>query len=363
MSDAGLSRRLLLGGAAAAAATPALADAPRRPGGYPRSYDRLIEAAQRERQLTIYSSTDAIGFADLLTAFRRRYPFLAVRYQDLPAREVYTRFLAEAGARRVNADLLMNSAMQLLIKLVNDGYAQPYASPEKPHLPEWAVWKNEAYAVSAEPVVFAYNRRLMPPGDVPRSHTALQALLERKRAAYAGKIALYNPETSSTGLLYISEDVRADRGTWGLVRAIGKTGPGLYNSTEEMIRKIRSGEHLLAYNMIGSYALAEARRNREFGVIIPNDYALVSSRIAMIPRDAPHPAAAKLFLDFVLSREGQGLLARQHMAPLRRDVPPVDTYVAPEAARAIRVGPALLVTLDQLTRANFLRQWRRALAG
>src|SRR5690606_5690542 len=73
VSDVGLSRRLLLGGAAAAAAAPAAAEAPRRPSGYPRSYDRLIEAAQRERQLTIYSSTDAIGFADLLTAFRRRY--------------------------------------------------------------------------------------------------------------------------------------------------------------------------------------------------------------------------------------------------------------------------------------------------
>ena len=85
--------------------------------------------------------------------------------------------------------------------------------------------------------------------------------------------------------------------------------------------------------------------------------------LAVIPKDAHHPAAAKLFLDFLLSREGQALLARQHMAPLRRDVPPIDTAINPNTARAIRVGPALLANLDQLTRASFLREWRRALSG
>lgn len=356
-------RRLLAGVAATAAAAPASAWAQRPPPGYPRSYQRLIDTASRERQLTIYSATDSRGLADVLAAFRKLYPFITIRYVDLAASEVYRRFLSEAASRRVAADLLMNSAMDLQIKLVNDGYSQPYASPEKPNLPEWAVWKNEAYAVSAEPIVFAYNRRLMPAQDVPRSHADLQALLERRRAAYMGKIALYNPESSSTGFLYITQDVQLDRGTWNLVRAIGRTKPTLYNSTVEMIEKVSSGQHLLAYNMIGSYALAQAAKDPALGIIVPNDYVLMSSRIALIPKEAPHPASAKLFLDFMLSRAGQSLLARQHMTPLRQDVQQVRLSVDPNRIRAIRVGPTLLTNLDQLTRVNFLNQWRRALAA
>lgn len=356
-------RRFLVAGAGSVAAPSSLLAASGPPPGYPRSYQRLIDAALRERQLTIYSATDSRGLADVLAAFRKLYPFITIRYVDLAASAVYDRFLAEASARRVAADLLMNSAMDLQIKLVNDGYSQPYASPEKPNLPEWAVWKNEAYAVSAEPIVFAYNRRLIPAQDVPRNHAELQALLERRRAAYQGKIALYNPESSSTGFLYITQDVQLDRGTWNLVRAIGRTKPKMYNSTIEMIEKVSSGEHLLAYNMIGSYALARAARDPAIGIIVPNDYVLMTSRIALIPKEAPHPASAKLFLDFMLSRAGQSLLARQHMTPLRQDVQQVKLNVDPNRVRAIRVGPTLLTNLDQLTRVNFLNQWRRALAG
>jgi iron(III) transport system substrate-binding protein len=356
-------RGFLVTGAASVAAPASLLANSAPPPGYPRSYQRLIDTASRERQLTIYSATDSRGLADVLAAFRKLYPFIAIRYVDLAAREVYDRFLAEASSRRVAADLLMNSAMDLQIKLVNDGYSQPYASPEKPNLPEWAVWKNEAYAVSAEPIVFAYNRRLLPAQEVPRSHSDLQTLLERRRAAYEGKIALYDPETSSTGFLYITQDVQLDRGTWNLVRAIGRTKPKMYNSTIEMIRKVSSGEHLLAYNMIGSYALAQAAKDPAIGIIVPNDYVLMTSRIALIPKEAPHPASAKLFLDFMLSRAGQSLLARQHMTPLRQDVQQVRLSVDPNRVRAIRVGPTLLTNLDQLTRVNFLNQWRRALAG
>jgi iron(III) transport system substrate-binding protein len=357
-----LDRRGVIAGLAASA-VPAAATAQRPPPGYPRSYQRIIDAASRERQLTIYSATDSRGLAEVLAGFKALYPFIIVRYEDLAASEVYRRFLAEAARKRVVADLLMNSAMDLQIKLVNDGYSQPYASPEKPNLPEWAIWKNEAYAVSAEPIVFAYNRRLMPATDVPRSHSDLQALLERKRADYTGKIALYNPESSSTGFLYITQDVQLDRGTWNLVRAIGRTKPSMYNSTGEMIQKLTSGQHLFAYNIIGSYALAQQAKDPSFRVIVPNDYVLMSSRIALIPKEAPHPASAKLFLDYMLSRSGQALLAKQHMTPLRSDVRQVELSVDPTRVRAIRVGPALLTNLDQLTRNNFLNQWRRAFAA
>ena len=358
-----LSSLTALAATAFARAAEAAAVPLRLAPGYPRSYGRIVEIARREKKLTIYSATPFEEAAELVANFRALYPFITVEYENLKSFDLYRRFMAEAGANRVVVDLLINSAMDLQIKLVNDGYIQPYASPEKPNLPDWAVWKNEAYAVSAEPVVFVYNKRLMPAGDVPRSHEALQSLLDRKFRNYQGKITLYNPEVSSTGFLCLTQDVRIDRDTWKLVRALGRTKPKMYANNDEIFRRVRSGEHWLAYNMVGSYALAQQQKDPNLGVVVPNDYALMISRIALIPKDAPHPASAKLFLDFVLSRRGQSLLGKHHMKPLRPDVPWGGAPVDSSTAQAIRVGPALLVNLDQLKRANFLKQWRRALAN
>jgi iron(III) transport system substrate-binding protein len=82
----------------------------------------------------------------------------------------------------------------------------------------------------------------------------------------------------------------------------------------------------------------------------------------LIPKDAQNPDAAKLFLDYMLSRRGQSLLAGHQMTPLRSDVSPgVGPQPSPDQVKAIRVGPALLVNLDQLKRTMFIREWRRAL--
>jgi iron(III) transport system substrate-binding protein len=97
---------------------------------------------------------------------------------------------------------------------------------------------------------------------------------------------------------------------------------------------------------------------------VPRDYALLMSRIAIIPAGARHPNTAKLFLDYLLSREGQSFLLAQHMAPVRTDMTlPARMQVDAQSSRAIRVGPTLLIHQDRLTRTKFLRDWSKALRG
>jgi iron(III) transport system substrate-binding protein len=119
------------------------------PAGYPRSYANRVLEANQEGRLSIYSTTDAREVDELLRDFRALYPQITVDYADINSTEVYSRFIAEVAAKEGTADLLWSSAMDLQIKLVNDGYAQAYASPEKPNLPPWASWKNEAYGITS----------------------------------------------------------------------------------------------------------------------------------------------------------------------------------------------------------------------
>lgn len=342
----------LLGWAAPAAA--------QRPAGYPRSYDALIAEARAEGGVRVYGNADAAAMAPLIAAFRRTYPGVVVRYHDLESSDIYRRVVAEKRARAASADLVWSSAMDLQAKLINDGYAQAYLSPERPALPPAAVWKNMGFGVTAEPVAFVYNRRLIPPALVPRTHEAFERLLRDRRRALTGRVATYDPTRSNVGYLYLTEDYAITRDTRSLLAAIAATRPLLSRTTGPMLDAVASGRAALAYNIVGSYALTRARRDPRIGVVFPRDYAIVTSRVAFIARDARRPAAAKLFLDYLLSRRGQQLLARQWLLPIRTDIRA--PRLRGDRARPIRVGPQLLVNLDTIKRRRFLADWKAILA-
>jgi len=331
-----------------------------RPASYPRSYDALVAEARGERLVRVYGNADTVAMRPLIAAFRRAYPGVAVRYDDLQSSTIYDRVVAEARAHTASADLVWSSAMDLQAKLINDGYAQSYLSPEKPALPSTAVWKNMGYGVTAEPVAFVFNRRLIPAAQVPRTHEALERLLRSRRGALTGKVATYDPAQSNVGYLYLTEDFAITRDTRSLVQAIAATRPMLSRTTEPMLDAVSAGRIAIAYNVVGPYALTRAMRDPRLRVIFPRDYTIIASRVAFVARDARHPAAARLLLDFLLSRTGQTLLAKQWLLPVRADVRA--PRLSPEQQRPIRVGPQLLVNLDTIKRRRFLADWRATLA-
>jgi iron(III) transport system substrate-binding protein len=336
---------------------PALAQLP---DGYDSSYAQTVDAAAFEGVVTIYTTTDETEAADLLAGFHALPPNIRVEYDELNSTELYDRFLTEAAAGKVTSDLVWSSAVDQQMKLVNDGYAATYASPEAARLPQWAVWNYQAYGVTAEPVAIAYNKGLLPPAEIPKTHTDLTRLLAEKAEALKGKVATYDPERSAVALLFITQDVQITKSTWDLVHALGEAGVKLYSTTSTMLDRIAAGDQLIAYNIIGSYALERAKADPSVGVVLPADYTIVMSRIAFIPKGAPHPNTAKLFLDYLLSKEGQTRLAARSLGSVRDDVPanPIgqDSFFRP-----IRVGPELLTYLDQAKRNRFLKDWRRAL--
>ncbi|KAK0359871.1 hypothetical protein LTR94_029549, partial [Friedmanniomyces endolithicus] len=110
-----------------------------------------------------------------------------------------------------------------------------------------------------------------------------------------------------------------------------------------------------------SYGETWAARYPDVGLVTPSDYHLSVSRVAFIPRNAAHPNAAKLFLDFLLSREGQRSIADLGIRPVRDDVE--DVMRPPSSGvHVVRVGPALLANLDTMRRDQLLERWGVAMA-
>lgn len=335
------------------------------PAGYDASYASTIEAAKKEGKVTIYGAWDAAAMGVILDDFKAVYPGINVDFVDSSTNEVYNRAISEAAAGQGTADVLV-SLPDLQIKLVNDGYAQAYASPEKPNLEPWAIWKDEAYAFTVEPLAIIYNKRLVPAEEAPRTREALINLLKTKADKYKGKVVTIDPEKIGSGLLYWTQETEMSPKTWDLVRTLGQSDLKTYTSTGAMMERVGSGESLLGYQIVGSYALIAAQKNESLGVVIPEDYVMAVSRVALIPKNAPHPNAAKLFVDYLLSKRGQDLSAKRMFGTVRTDNADVVSAIPAsmkDKVRPIRLGPEVLTYLDQSKRMNFLREWQKALKG
>src|SRR5436305_7836066 len=169
------------------------------PLGYPGAYQATIAAARQEGKVVVYSTTDVSAATPLIRDFESLYPGVKVDYREMESPELYRRFLAEASSQRPTADVLWSSAMDLQLKLVNDGYAQAYPSPETDKLPEWADWKNEAFGTTFEPVVFVYNERLLRADEVPQTHAEFARLLKERPERFKGKVTTYDIEKTAVG--------------------------------------------------------------------------------------------------------------------------------------------------------------------
>lgn len=339
------------------------------PSGYPAEYAAIIAAAEQEGQIVIHSTTDIAIVTPLIDDFQALYPRIEVQYHDMNSNDLYSGYLDDVLASPTTADVLWSSAMDLQFRLVSAGHAQPYDSPEIAALPAWAVWKNVAFGTTYESVVIVYDKRRVPAEEVPQTHTDLARLLTEQRDRFAGKVTTYNIERSGLGFLLASQDERASEAFWPLMKALGGVRVRVVPTTEEMLTGVAKGADLIAFNALGSYASIEAKKDSAIGYVYPQDYTLIVTRIMFIGKKAVNPNAAKLWVDYVLSRRGQAVLANQaSLSSVRADIEGANSGAALAkrlggSAKPIPIGPELIAPFsDPSKKVAFLKDWKQAVA-
>lgn len=337
------------------------------PAEYPSNYRQIIARANVEGKLRVYSTTDVPAAAPLLKEFEALFPQIKVEYTKLNSPELHNRFLSESAANGHSADILWSSAMELQMKLANDGYAAVYKSPEAPYLPPWAVWRDEAFGTTFEPAVFVYNTRALGGDDIPQTHADFIRVLKAKPEKFLGNVTAYDIEKAAVGFLLMTQDSQAMPMFWTLAQALGAANVELEANTSTMLERIASGKQILGYDLLGSYAMARAKHDPSLGVVLPKDYTLVLSRVMLIAKNALNPNAARLWVDFLLSKRGQTIIAeRSQLFSVRPDVTGEFTAASlvrtlGASAKPIAVGPGLLVHLDYVKRQEFIKRWRNAM--
>src|SRR2546421_1017992 len=339
------------------------------PSGYPADYAQTVAAAKKEGKVVVYSALDTKAAQPLIRDFNALYPEAKVEYNDMNSTELYNRYIAEVAAGQGGADVMWSSAMDLQVKLVDDSKALVYKSPEAAKLPGWANYKDQAWGTTYEPAVFIYNKRLVTGDEIPTDHASFARIINTKVDKFKGKVTTYDIEKSGVGFMFVVQDTKFFPGMKDLEKGFGATSYKVYSSTGNMLEKVSSGEHLLGYNVLGSYALVRAKKDPNLGVVLPKDYTLVLSRVMFIGKQAKNPNAAKLFVDYILSQRGQKQIGGEvELFSVRDDVEAEYTAAKlkkemGDKLKPIPIGSEITSYLESKKRLEFLSAWKAALGA
>ncbi|MEM4970065.1 MAG: extracellular solute-binding protein [Sulfolobales archaeon] len=327
----------------------------------------IVEAAKKEGKLVIYSTLDRPSAEPLLNAFKAKYPFIDIQYVELNTIQLYNRYISERAAGAPTADILWSAGPDLQYLLIQNGSAQPYRLTIYDRIPEAAKYRDLAYVSSYTLIAPIYNSEKIPASLYPKSFSDLLSILtERKDLFPPRSIVAFNIEQSSLGLVFTYYQYKADPDLiQRLFKAASSIGIILQASTGPQIEMVKTGQAYISLSLIANYAFREARNDTRIGVFIPSDLAVLVPRVMFITKEARNPNAAKLFMEFVFSDEGQKALAASSEVVVTIDNPYYPQlsikYLQANVRKLmiVRFGDGILdELLKSDVRSSFISTWK-----
>ena len=299
------------------------------------SQDGLLEGARREGELVYYASMNVAEANAVIGAFEKRYPFIKVKLNRIGSEKLLTRVLTEARAKKIFADVIQTVEFSMHI-FSRSGILARYTPQANSIYPK--EFKEEGFwtTVYYNAYVTAYNTRLVATRALPKSY---DDLLDPK-----WKGALMMEGTKADWFAGMLQILGQERGL-KYMRALAKQQPSPREGHELLAQLIVAGEGLCD---ITSPA-ASVERMKERGA--PIEWKALGEVPAImvgigLSAQAPHPNAAKVFLDFVLSREGQKLMQTPGRLIARGDLANEQAAML-RGLKIVPVDPALAEKLDE----------------
>lgn len=299
------------------------------------TYDAVIEAAKREGEVVYYASMNLSEANAIISEFEKRYPFIKVKLNRTGSEKLLAKVMTEYRVKKLPADVIQTVEFSMHLFSRGGVLAQyiPQANSQYPsEFKEEGFWTTVYY----NPYVVAYNTKLVPKQMVPKRY---EDLLDPK---WKGKMMIEGTKADwFAGILQIMGQERGLK----YMRDLAKQQPSPREGHELLAQLVAAGEGLMDVNI----PIASVERMKERGA--PIDWTAVGSAPAImvgigLSSQATHPNAAKVFMDFVLSREGQKLMRTPGRLVARADLAPEQADLIKEVKMA-PVNPALAEKLGE----------------
>lgn len=268
---------------------------------------KLINGAKREGALTIYTTLNQKDAAPLTEAFEKKYGVKITLWRS-GAEKLVQRALAEARAGKHAADVLEGNGpgMEMLYreKLLEEFYSPAFAD-----IPAEAFPRHRHYAPdNLLFFVMGYNTNFVKPDEVPNSY---EDLLDPK---WTGKLGI-----EATDIDWFAAVVTAMGEEKGLAyfKKLSALRPQMRNGHTLMAELVATGDIPIALTLYNQNAEGLKKKGAPIDWR-PLPPAFGRTDAIGVTKRAPHPHAALLFVDFVLSKEGQQIIQSRERVPVSK---------------------------------------------
>lgn len=324
--------------------------------------DELVATSKTEHDLVIYGNPPADNFAPIVEAFKAEYPWINVQFTNLSDNESFSKYEAEHAQGARTADVLIASAPTNWVNSTQQGVARADFVPTGlSDFPSFAQQLPGVFVMSPEPILAAWNPKLVPAGQAPSSYAQLVGAIQSTPDVFAHKLVTY-PIDNGLGYaaIYGMDHIAGSDTTDSWLNALGPNSKTFGEGLDAMKEVLQGGSSFdwtvsgLAKGVLQSLissGLAQYGYMTDATPIVPRGIA--------VTQGASSPASAELFLDFVFSRTGQDALCKAgftaymnnyqpvdgcvgNLADVYAHVPEKNTYVVPFSQAVVDAQPGIV---------------------
>ncbi len=291
------------------AATPTLAPATSPPTVAPTAAPTvsLLDAARKEGKVMIYTSLNADEFDIVLKEFSTKYPDIKAEFYRGDSESVTQKALTEFRAKTYLADILETNDVNIT-QLISEGVTGTYVSPEAAAFPAGAKDPGGAYvAARLNLLVIAYNTQLVKKEDAPKK---LDDLLDPK---WSGKIAI---EADDWPMMAYTSKVMGEAKSNEFWTKLAAQKPRVVKGHTELANFLVAGEFAVSPTVYAHRVLSLQDKKAPIEMV-KTDTVYAFPHVVSIAKNVQHPNAAKLFIDWYLSVDGQNALVKAGRIPVR----------------------------------------------
>jgi iron(III) transport system substrate-binding protein len=293
--------------------------------------DNVVEAAKREGNLVFYGTMELSLSQKLAGIFQQKYPFIKVNVIRLGSERLAERVAMEGQAKGAQADVIYESEMDfygLLKKGLIDNYDSSERAAFRPQYKDdkgfWTICGETLNAI-------AYNTNLVKAADVPKSFADLLA------PKWKGRILIDENESKwMAGVI----SAWGEEKTLDFLRKLAAQNLQAIGGHSQMQTLLAAGDAaIVAVSLVHGVELLKKRGAPVDWVAVD---PLVTRQFALARlKGAPHPNAARLYIDFMLSKEAQQELTSGGYNSGRKDFEPYIIKQIPPALKIVPVRPEM----------------------
>ncbi|RDC69739.1 extracellular solute-binding protein [Rhodovulum sp. 12E13] len=295
--------------------------------------------------LTLYTSQPNADAQATVDAFMEAYPDVEVEWFRDGTTKVMAKLRAEFEAGQPQPDVLLIADMVTMEGLEQEGRLMPYPEADTSAY-DPAIMDDEGHYFSTKLITtgIVYNTAAEM---IPTSYTDLL------KPEAEGQIAMPSPLTSGAATIHMAAlTAHPDLG-WDFYEGLAEQGAIPDGGNGGTYRAVAGGEKLYGF-VVDFLPIRNKLDGAPVEFVFPEEGVSAVTEPAAILSTAQNPEAAKAFIDFLLSMEGQQLAADQGYLPAHPDITPPEGFPPRDEIELIEFDPAAALANDQANKERFV---------